>query len=361
MGRGPQAEHYTLLKLLSFPERFVFVPDHMVRWIPRGIRLAAELVAKHGIRVVLTSSPPASGHLIGLALQRRLGMRWVADFRDLWTEKKLTYRPATPLHDWWIRRLERRMMTQADHIIANTAENKAYYLQTFALPETRVSFIPNGFDRDDIVATGALKKHDGVFRIGYMGNLDKHAFPWQLALDAVKQLADQVGRDKVRFIHCGLQSDEVGGYLRRHDMQELMVSYGMLSHAEAMSRIAATDMRLLLLYETDYSHAIVPAKLYYYLIMPGPIVALAPEHGSTARILHETRTGHTLSPSQGVEAVYRLLQQYYRAWEGGALTDASSAEHIARYDYQTHTAQLVKRLCAIDRSPLEPNSSSPRG
>jgi hypothetical protein len=85
------------------------------------------------------------------------------------------------------------------------------------------------------------------------------------------------------------------------------------------------------------------------LIMPGPIMALAPEHGATARILDETRTGHTLSPHQGVEAVYRLLHQYYGAWEAGELTVASSAEHIARYDYQTHTSQLVRHLCTSDR------------
>ena len=125
--RGPGAKHYRLLGLLSFPERAILVPDHMVRWIPRGRRLAAEIIRRENIDVVLTSSPSESVHLIGLHLKRKFGVRWVADFRDLWTEKKLLYRPATPLHDWFIRRLERKVFATADHIIANTPEQFAAF------------------------------------------------------------------------------------------------------------------------------------------------------------------------------------------------------------------------------------------
>jgi Glycosyltransferase Family 4 len=136
--RGPEAKHYRLLSLLSFPERCVLVPDYKVRWIPLGIRLAKDIVIQEKISVVFTSSPPESTHLIGLYLKQKLGIRWVADFRDLWTEKKLLYRPPTPLHDWWVRRLERKIFLTADHIIANTPENADSYIKRFNLPQERI-------------------------------------------------------------------------------------------------------------------------------------------------------------------------------------------------------------------------------
>jgi hypothetical protein len=87
--RGPDSKHYWLLSLLSFPERCILVPDYMVRWIPRGISLAKEIVRREGVQAILTTSPPESTHLIGLNLKRSLSIPWVADFQDFWTERAL--------------------------------------------------------------------------------------------------------------------------------------------------------------------------------------------------------------------------------------------------------------------------------
>ena len=35
---------------------------------------------------VVTTGPPHSVHLIGRGLKRALGVHWIADFRDPWTE-----------------------------------------------------------------------------------------------------------------------------------------------------------------------------------------------------------------------------------------------------------------------------------
>ena len=34
----------------------------------------------------LTTGPPHSMHLIGLELKKKLGIKWISDFRDPWTE-----------------------------------------------------------------------------------------------------------------------------------------------------------------------------------------------------------------------------------------------------------------------------------
>ncbi len=339
--RGPGAKHYRLLALLSFPERAILVPDYMVRWIPLGMRHAAEIIEREGIRVVLTSSPSESVHLIGLRLKRKLGIRWVADFRDLWTEKRLLYRPATPLHDWLIRRLERWVFETADHIVANTPENADRYVRRFELPRDRISVIPNGFDRDDLERESASGKAFQVFRIGYAGSLDKHDFPWRIALGALKRLALEVGRDKIRFIHCGYLSHQVKAYLQIERMEDLVEVHGELPHANAMRLTADTEVRLLLLYENAYSDSIVPLKLYNYLIMNGPILAIAPEEGRTAAIIAETRMGVVVSAKRGVVAVYQQLRDFYHAWQRGELTVDPNLEEIARYDRHTQAMTLA--------------------
>jgi glycosyltransferase involved in cell wall biosynthesis len=342
--RGPGAPHYRLLRLLSYPERCVLVPDYMVRWIPQGRRLAETIVRKEGICVVLTSSPSESVHLIGLYLKRRLGIRWVADFRDLWTEKKLLYRPPTRFHDKWVRGLEKKVFETADHIVANTPENASRYLERFNLAAQRVTVIPNGFDRDDLAEPRPGDNAANVFRIGYAGSLGKHDFPWRIAFEAVRKLADAVGRNQIRLVHCGYLSEEIRSYLKREQMVDLIEAHGTLPHDEAMRLISDTEIRLLLLYENTYSNSIVPLKLYNYLIMAGPILAIAPECGRTASIIADTRMGVVVSPARGVDAISGQLQRYYRAWRAGKLRVDPDHAEIARYDRRGQTMALARIL-----------------
>lgn len=312
----------------------------MVRWIPRGVRLAKKIARREGIQVVLTTSPPESTHLVGINLKRSLGIPWVVDFQDLWTEKVLNYRPATPLHDWWIKRLERSVFTTADHVIANTRGNAKRHIRRFGLSRSCIDVIENGFDRDDLIPPQVITSPD-IFRIGYAGAFDKHEFPWRMTLDALNKLAGEVGRDRVKLVFCGYPSRQVMDYLQEQQMSDLVDVRGVLSHREAMRITADTELRLLLLYENAYSTSIVPQKLYNYLIMNGPILAIAPEEGITAGIIATTHMGTVVSPRRGVEAIYDQLKRFFLAWQRGALTVKPNNAEIDRYDYRTHTRRLA--------------------
>ena len=62
--------------------RRVLVPDENVGWNLTAIPAAVRIARAEGIDVVLTTSPPNSVHLIGAAVKRITGARWVADLRD---------------------------------------------------------------------------------------------------------------------------------------------------------------------------------------------------------------------------------------------------------------------------------------
>src|SRR5215203_5461776 len=62
--------------------RRLLVPDENVSWNLTAIPAAIRIARKEGIDVVLTTSPPNSIHLVGAAVQRTTGAKWVADLRD---------------------------------------------------------------------------------------------------------------------------------------------------------------------------------------------------------------------------------------------------------------------------------------
>lgn len=365
MARAPTARDYRLLNALSFPERCVYLPDYMVRWVPLGVRLGRRLISEKGIRVVLTSSPPESTHLVGLALKRQCGVKWIADFRDLWTARTLLYRPATVLHDRWIRRLERTILENADHVIANTDENLQYYLKTFGINPRKVTTIPNGFDRDDVPASVCMNVANDLFRIGYMGNLSKHDLPWRPFLRALKLLSNDVGSHRVRFVQVGPSSREVDDAIREMNLEDIVVRHGDMTHHEAMRITASTTVRLVLLAENGYSRAMVPAKLYNYLIMDGPILAVSPTQGAAARVLSETGAGTLVPPTDDGSEIYRQLRAYFEKWQRGDRLIDVAQDRIDAYDRRRHAEALTRifeRLNhveeAVSRS-TQPATSAP--
>src|SRR5207244_13458120 len=62
--------------------RRVLVPDENVTWNLTAIPAAVRIARAEEIDVVLTTSPPNSVHLVGAAVKRATGARWVADLRD---------------------------------------------------------------------------------------------------------------------------------------------------------------------------------------------------------------------------------------------------------------------------------------
>src|SRR5881397_3359594 len=87
-GRKPAEELYgrTGLDLVTRHARLAFrrflVPDENVSWNLTAIPAALRIVRREGIDVVLTTSPPGSVHLVGAAVKRATGAKWVADLRD---------------------------------------------------------------------------------------------------------------------------------------------------------------------------------------------------------------------------------------------------------------------------------------
>src|SRR5205814_10530195 len=112
---------------------------------------ALRIIRREKIQILLTSSPPESTHVAGLIIRRfAQGIRWVADFRDLWTTKRVAYKPPSPVHDRIVRSLERRIYRRADHIIANTEGNRNVYLNDFGVSSSKITLLPGGYDPEEV-------------------------------------------------------------------------------------------------------------------------------------------------------------------------------------------------------------------
>ena len=148
--------------------RRVLVPDENVELEPDRDSGAVRIARNEDIDVVITTSPPNSVHLVGAAVKRLTGARWVADLRD-----SVGAHPHRRVESASVRAKEkvsesvaRLVARQADVIVAasEAIAEEARQLE----PAGVVTTILNGADFDDFAG---LEYHRGDrFRITHTGS-----------------------------------------------------------------------------------------------------------------------------------------------------------------------------------------------
>lgn len=118
--------------------------EHAVRWVDVALEQAKALVKKHNIELVYTSSAPYTAMELGLRLKQEMGIKWVADLRDPFTDAYANTFPSK-FHFNAMRKWEKRVFSQADRLIVNTPEVKRLYLERGLTTPDKISHLTNGF------------------------------------------------------------------------------------------------------------------------------------------------------------------------------------------------------------------------
>src|SRR5207237_4323605 len=148
--------------------RRLLVPDENVSWNLTAIPAAIRIVRSEKIDVVLTTSPPSSVHLIGAAVKRATGVRWVADLRDSLVAHPHRRAESLPV------RIKEQGEHQVAKLVARSADAVVAVSDAIAeeargfSPRGSVTTIANGSDFDDFA--GLEYRRGERFRITHTGS-----------------------------------------------------------------------------------------------------------------------------------------------------------------------------------------------
>ena len=65
-----------LQKLTAFVRGNFFLPDARKGWVPFAIRAVEQQLAQHSIGHLITTGPPHSTHMVGLAIKKKHSLQW---------------------------------------------------------------------------------------------------------------------------------------------------------------------------------------------------------------------------------------------------------------------------------------------
>jgi hypothetical protein len=158
-------------RILRFIRANYFIPDSRKFWIKPSVKLLTDYLRDKDFDAIITTGPPHSVHLIGLALKKKFGLKWVADFRDPWTSIDYFHNlPLTPSSLKKHRDLEEEVLRNADRVIVVGGRMKEEY----DAYNKNVRVISNGYDTYGPQGTVTL---DPEFTLTYAGLMNDDRNP----------------------------------------------------------------------------------------------------------------------------------------------------------------------------------------
>jgi glycosyltransferase involved in cell wall biosynthesis len=338
VGFAPKLSNVGLALARRFVPFYARVPDEFRPWVSRAEKATVAQLAASCFRpdLLVTFGEPMSDHLIGLRLNQRLKLPWIAHFSDPWVDHTLRR------HDWLAnvvnRRLEKAVIQKADHVVFTSQETLDLIMQKYpACWRDKASVLPHSFDPALCPSAGPREKTIVVRHIGNFYG-DRTPVPLFRALKLMLENEPQALAD-TRIELVG----QLSRRFRKHPSLgklplELLKLIDTVAYSESLQLMSNSDL-LLIVDTPDKISVLLLSKLIDYLGSGVPIFGIVPA-GPSATLLERygALIAHPQRPdeiAQGLTAVLRLVRERRRSsvpapWGNAAVRSEFQINRVAR-------------------------------
>ena len=322
-------------KLLLYIRGNFFIPDARKNWVKPSVEYLSKYIQENNIETIITTGPPHSLHLIGMQLKQKLGVKWLADFRDPWTtigyhnQLKLSKKSATK-H----KQLEKEVLLNADEIITTSFTTSKEFQ---SIINKHVITITNGYDDQKKSSVELDKK----FTCSHIGSLLSQRNPevlWKVFQELINENEDFKNNFQLNLI--GVVSEDVLNSIYKHQLKEYVNLIGYVSHQDAVSYQKQSQVLLLIEIDSKDTKCIIPGKLFEYMVSERPIIAIGPKGADVETIIKQTNTGNYFTYND-YESLKNLFLNHFKAFKDGNL----HTQPIGLQKY--HRKQLTKQLSEL--------------
>lgn len=329
--------------VLQYVSRFIrgnfFIPDARIGWNKFALKKAEQVILQENISLVVTTSPPHSTQLIGLALKKKFNVKWIADLRDPWTD---IYYYEKMNHTFIAKRIdlnyERNILENADSILVVSDFIKNQFARkTNKDIVSKITILPNGFDEKNFENVNAISyTKNQEFTISYNGTIASN-----YSIDSFIQAAlllinvDGIKDFKIQFTGS---ADLITKQKLESSFHKKVHFNSHVSHLESIEILKCSDLLLLSIPNVKDNEGVLTGKLFEYLASQKPILCIGPVNGNAASIINECEAGITVS-NNDIENAYNFLKSKYTLWKDNGTTFLTSS-HYQKYNRRKQAEQL---------------------
>ncbi len=316
-----------------------FIPDSRKYWIKPSVKYLSNYLKKNKIDVIVTTGPPHSLHLIGLELQKQNDVKWIADFRDPWTD--IDYFHQLPLSNKSRLKhliLEKKVLKSADSVLVVSETMKENYNKL----NSNIQVITNGFDRNTSQKKVDLDNKFTITHIGLM-NADRNPIIlWKVLHELVNGDMEFASDLQIKLI--GKSANEVYDSIRQSKIENNAQFIGYLPHQKVMDHQRSSQVLLLAVNNVPSAKGIITGKIFEYLQAKRPILAIGPVDGDLAAIIENTNSGIVID-FKDEENLKKNILELYQKFKQGNLNIES--KNIEKYYSKNLTKKLVEVINSL--------------
>ena len=291
-------------------------------------------------RFVLFSTYPPLGVLIaGLIVRMTEEIPWIADFRDPISGLGEGLLPWYAL--FWNRRVEARAFRKASAVVANVESAATVWRNRYPRTQEKLHVICNGFDPAD--APSARKSPQRTQKVFLHAGALYHGRNPNILIESLARLRKQGVPEagSVRILLLGAVDAKAGLDSAMYDQAAhegwLELRPGV-PRRESQQMMEEADGLLLVQPQSDVQ---VPGKLFEYICIGRPILALVPQRSAVEQILEKAGVPYVcIYADDDREAVDRTLLEFLRL-------PATATRYSAWFEDNFNARHQAEQLAAI--------------
>lgn len=323
---------------LSIISKLFSIPDHMVLWVPFAVARGIRLMRREDFDVIYTSSPPHSGHLAGLILAKLFRKPWVADFRDPVLDNfniKDLYRFEIAIHGL----LERAVVRAADMVVTVTGYHEQALSKRYPDQASRFAVITNGFDpaQFENIEPERFDRFTIIFAGTLYGTIRPDFFV--RALSQWLETKDPAVRERVQALFYGMGCEKAHVLASELGLGGVVRSSGLVPQEEIFRKLKGADLLLLILGDDEKSRGIISSKIFEYMALMRPILAIVPEGEALEVLRRYGSTRHV--PHNDYGAFMQAMDSAFEAYLHGA-KEAEPDFDASAFDARRQVKDLIR-------------------
>jgi glycosyltransferase involved in cell wall biosynthesis len=302
------------------------------------------LYKNKGINKMVVTGNPFIFFKMGYLLNKQFGIKWIADYRDMWSTQKLHEGKSNPLFkiiDFFDCRFEKKWVKSASYI-TSVSDHYAKTIGHFVSREYAV--VPNGYFEEDFENIAGDKLED--FTLCYSGTL-YNSQNISILIQAYKEFINSHNSS----IKCKLLFLGAAWNIKQKERIEKLLD-GYESYFEITDRVSREKSleilikcHMLLLFPYENSTSVIPSKLYEYIALKVPILFTPSDQDIVESLIEQNQLGYICNTIDSTRKVIEKAYQICLQNKNDTLPISSdNQEKFSRRESTRVMAELLNKI-----------------
>jgi glycosyltransferase involved in cell wall biosynthesis len=309
----------------------LFIPDARVGWIPSLVKQGMKIIREEKPDIIFSTSPPHSLQLGAKKLAKKSKLPWIADFRDPWIEAYWEsdierFKLIQQLN----RKFEKDVLESADMV---TTVSEGFVDLFSKKAKNNYDVLYHGFDFLNQKARTTDK-----FTLVYLGNMSKYQSPTPV-LQALQKSSKEM-KKTTEFVIVGKVFDGFDELMKKfRDIK--IITHDYMPYNKAMEFSRQASILLLINPVPKYGAQLIPVKMYDYIALRKPILAIGSKGGRLEELINETGSGKLFEKNDD-QQIYKFIKFEFSNWQKNGNRLLKDDKILDKYRAKNNVKKLAK-------------------